>query len=250
MDSSLVKPKLAVWQIYFNQHSAEALDKGFIPYSNKGKCTEYFENEVIIDIWKNNKELWKDADYVGVLSWRFREKTNITSEKLESYILKSAYADVFSMSPTIYDRIPSPYSSNAPAVIKAVCRLIDQHNVLPFKIEGYDSRGKFKNFCNYFVCTPEVFNDYVESCLNKLYEWFKTCEDKELASLLNEKILHRNTLHPIHAFVMEGLFECYVEYKKCSYSVINNNNFYEAEKRFGSPFLKLNNAQHHERKLC
>jgi hypothetical protein len=242
MDNNFSKLKLAVWQIYFNQHSAEALDDGFIPYSNKGKVTEYFENEVIIDIWKNNKELWEDANYVGVLSWRFREKTNLTSQDLENHILKSEKVGVFSMSPSLYDRIPSPYSYSAHESVKAICRLIDKHEVLPFKIAGYDSKGKFKNFCNYFVCTPEIFDDYVENYLYKLYTWFKTCDDEVLVALLNSKVLHRNNPHPIHAFIMEGLFERYVEHKKWSYSVINNNSFYKIEKSMGRPLLKFNTS--------
>jgi hypothetical protein len=70
---------MKIWQIYYDNNSFSKLDKGFIPYNNTGKCTQYFENDVILDIWKNRKSEWQNEDLIGVLSWRFFEKTKLTS---------------------------------------------------------------------------------------------------------------------------------------------------------------------------
>ena len=57
--------KIQVYQIFYDKHSFENLDAGFIPYQTKSP-PHNFENDVILDIWRNRD--WINAKYVGVLS--------------------------------------------------------------------------------------------------------------------------------------------------------------------------------------
>jgi hypothetical protein len=226
---------LAIWQIYFDDESLNELDKGFIPYSNENKATEFFENDVIIDVWRNHKHIWEKADYVGVLSWRFREKTNITSLD----VVKRANeidTDVISMSPTTLNNVKSSLN----LIFNEMCKIIDKYDILPMRMtkQDCDSRGELRNYCNFFICKPNVFDDYVKNYLYPLREFLNDCKDEDLAWILREKrTMHRGKPHLIHTFFLESLFERYVEHKKCSYKVIENNGFYKLDKQGFRAFL-------------
>jgi hypothetical protein len=101
-----------------------------------------------------------------------------------------------------------------------VCKIIDRLDILPFKMIVKDTNVRFKSFCNYWICNPEIFDDYVESYLSKLITWFEECDDAELVAELNKSIKYRDKDYTVHSFVLELLFERYVEYKKHSWEYI------------------------------
>lgn len=205
---------LAVWQIYYDAISKLNLDKDFIAYDNTNKVTLFFESEVIIDIHNTQKEIWNKSDYVGVFSWRFKEKTNITYPMIVNRIYNSKNkVDVYNFTPSIYDEFHSAYSICGFKPVLAICTIIDKYELFPFKTYGHDSLDRFRNFCHYFICKPEIFDDFVANYLIKLFVWLQTCNDPYLLMELRTMVNHRGQLYPIHPFLMEGLFECYVIYK-------------------------------------
>jgi hypothetical protein len=217
--------RFKIWQIFYDKNSERYLDPGFIPYDNSKNNTIYYENSVIIDICKNYKYSWLYSDYVGVLSWRFREKTGLDFEYIKKTISNSDdRKDVYSMSPPMFNNSKSQYSVGGFHDLYDLCKLIDNHNLFPFKLAGYDSEfcKDMKCFCNYFICKPEIFNDYVENYLYKFYEFMQTCEDPEIVNILKTITRHRNKDFNVHPFLMEGLFECYVSYKGYSYEYIQD----------------------------
>src|SRR3972149_7666869 len=97
---------ISIWQIYFSEQTKKSLDSGFIPYNNTNKCTQFFENEVIIDIYKNRKDIWLNSEYVGILSWIFKQKTSLNSSDIFSKIYKDKESylakDVYLLTPKKY----------------------------------------------------------------------------------------------------------------------------------------------------
>jgi glycosyltransferase involved in cell wall biosynthesis len=213
---------LQIWQIYYDENSKNCLDPGFIPYDNTGKSTFFFENEVIIDIWRSQRKIWQKSNYVGVLSWRFKEKTNLTSEFVLNFVDEYPNKDVYSLSPVRMNQLPSHYSETGFNKVIDLCEIVDRHNVFPFKLAGYSPKyGKdFRCYCNFFICRPEIFDDYVENYLLKLYNWMRTCNDENLLDMLSRLIPHRNQLYTFHTFLMEGLFERYVAHKEYTFEYI------------------------------
>lgn len=218
---------LAIFQTYFNTESKAALDPGFIPYDNTGKVTAFFENDVIKDVYENKKELWENAEYVGVLSWRFKEKTELTSEDVRTQIWKKPKRDVYSLNPAIYDHYKNPYHETGFKNVVAICKIMDKKGIFPFKLFNYDP-GKHKTFCNFFLAKPEIFTDYMENYFMRMYNFLNTCKDKDFLKERNTLINYRGALYPVHPMIMEGLFECYANYK--NYSVVRIEKEKEEEK--------------------
>lgn len=218
----MINFKFAVWQSYYNNESFKHLDKGFTPYNNT-KCTIFYENDIIVDIHDNMVGQWKNADYVGLLSWRFEEKTDINSDKVYSHISNSANKpDVYILNPKVYKKYGHLYNDKGFGNINAICKIVDKKKIFPFKLAGCDV-GDYNTFCNFFICTPEVFQDYVNNYLKVFMNWLLTCNDPEFLYQIKLLISHRHTLYTAHTFMLEGLFSCYANYKKLSFDLIDSD---------------------------
>ncbi len=223
--NSAIPVKLSIWQIYYDGKGADKLNAGFIPYSNENKLTIFYENEVLSLICREYKSDFQDSDYTGVVSWRFLEKTNVSFKDICNHINRQVVKkDVYSLTPNVFNHLHSPYSEFGFGNVYEICKVIDKYNLFPFKLTDHDSvnKNKFKCFCNFFICTPEIFEDYVNNYLNKLINFINTCSAPEFLIQINRMIKHRGVFHPVHPFLLEGLFECYVHYKQYSYDYIFN----------------------------
>lgn len=193
---------LKVWQIFYDDKSGGQLDPAFIPYDNTWKLSEFFENTVILDVWKNKKKEWRGADYVGVLSWRLFEKTRLTSEKIESRL---GNKEIYLLTPPEFIG-----SQNYLAIkqVAAVARLMDDANLFPFKLSECANQ-KSQSACNYFLATPGIFDEYCYDYLSKAVEWLKA---NNRHPQISNSCLWRGRQYPIHTFVLESLFQCYYQY--------------------------------------
>jgi len=205
-----------IYQIYYDKNSFEKLDKGFIPYDNTGKCTRYFENDVILDIWKNKREEWINEDFVGVLSWRFFEKTKITSLQLKTAI--NTENSIYLLTPNIYLSYDASFSRLGYEQNRIICAEMDKVNLLNFKTTDFDKNCKC--FCNFFILNPRIFNEYVSTCLIKVKTYLETTNNPKVINALKIPIRHRGMILNSAVFLMEGLFHYWLFNHKYSYKYI------------------------------
>ena len=125
-----------IYQIYYDNKSGANLDKGFTSYFNEGE-TKTFENGVMLDVWINKRNEWIDKDYVGVLSWRFFEKTHIKSDEL--------FKEVALSNESVYAIIPKggieknahAYSREQYKPVMDLCKLVDKAKIFKFNLRHY-----------------------------------------------------------------------------------------------------------------
>ena len=69
---------MKIYQLYYADSCLPQLQEGFVPRKNNNPDPNslYRENLDIIDIYYN--EDWRKEDYIGLVSWRFFEKTGLT----------------------------------------------------------------------------------------------------------------------------------------------------------------------------
>lgn len=215
--------KAKIYQIFYDEISKNGLDKGFTPYNNSENLKDIFENEVIIDVFKNKKIEWSDTSHVGILSWRLKEKTGITSEYLYK---KIGSKPVYLLTPKSCFRRKSPVSESGFKTSIALAKLFDKHKVFPFKVYNYDN-GKCINCCNYWLASPEVFSDYVKNFLLKAVEFCRT--NRQAVEISSTLVRYRGQLYPSIVFFLEALFQIYVHYRKIDYEYILNDNAQECD---------------------
>lgn len=202
-ETKLIKGN-SVYQVYFDERSKESLDNGFMPYKNG--VTHNYENDVILDIWRRRD--WINADYVGVVSWRFYEKTGLSSADLKPK------SDIMVIFPQNYEKYEHPFSRKGYISVDKMVQLADKHKLFQFKLK----RAKIKQqvWCNYWIARPEVFDEYCTNYLSKAVEFFKDKPEYELMEM------HRGKLTPAMTFFLEGLFSVFLSKSKYTYEVKRN----------------------------
>jgi hypothetical protein len=213
-----------ILQIYYDDNSKKHLDRGFIPYDNSQKLTDLYENQVIIELYYNITNSNKKYNYVGVLSWRFFEKTRLRSEEVYRFIDKCD-KDVILLTPKNLMNYSHPFSKNGFLSSQDICKLIDEENIFSVKLDGFNDK-KCVSFCNYVLYKQEIFIEYVEKYLLKVYNLLNKDKFKKI---LNAKIEHRNSLYPVLPFFFESLPQFFIinENKSFDYIFKESNKEYE-----------------------
>ena len=200
-----------IYQIFYDKHSRDNLDAGFIPYDNTGS-THNFENDVILDLWLSKRKEWIDKRYVGVLSWRFQEKAMMTSQETYKRILHSK-ADVINLSPKMYVGLKHPYVREGYRMVTDICKMADEYRLFPFDLYQYPVNEVI--FCNYWLATPQAFELYCQKYLSRCIMFFRDNKNEEIARMYQVTENHREGKPYIaFTFFLEGLFSVFIKEEK------------------------------------
>lgn len=202
MPAERISNGLHIYQVYYNEQTKAALDGGFIPY--RGGNFHNFENDIIIDIWR--RRTWIDAKYVGVLSWRFYEKTGM----LSSDLAPSKDATVYF--PNGFEKYDHPFSREGYSSVRRIVEAADRYKLFPFRLEKY--KAKKNVWCNYWVARPAVFDMYVRNYLLPAIEFFKLQPEYNLIEM------HRGRPTYAMAFFLEGLFSVFLDKEKIKHTFV------------------------------
>lgn len=193
-----------IYQVHYNETSEQRLDNGFIPYQNGS--THNYENDVIIDIW--NRKDWVNSKYIGVLSWRFFDKTGFVSSQIKTK------KDICIFVPLGYEKHEHPYSRKAYDSVNKIVQCADENNLFDFKLCDVDINEIV--WCNYWIAKQKVFDDYCKNYLSKAIDFFKDRPEYNLT------VMHRGRLCPAFTFFLEGLFSVFLSKRNYTYEVKRN----------------------------
>lgn len=202
MPTELMKGGAHIYQTYYDDRSGAALDGGFIPY--KTGFNHNYENDVLIEIWR--KRDWINAKYIGLLSWRFFEKTGLLSTDLK--ISK----DVTVIFPQQYEKYEHPFSRKGYKSVNEMVTLCDARKLFPFNLSDYPVDQIV--WCNFWIAKPVVFDDYIRRYLMPTIEFLKG------TYLYHATEIHRGKETFSMTFFLEGLFSIYLQEEKINYKVI------------------------------
>lgn len=153
-----------LYQIYFNEATKNKLSPVFTPYFNRN-CTRYFENDVLLDVYQNRTTEWEKADYVGVVSHKFYEKTNLLYKDVARVVLeKPDNIPVISLltygkEQKVTDRLVEMGYPKGPAILQEI---LVNHLGYPAEILKLQNLMIYRNF---WLAPPAVFADYLENFL-------------------------------------------------------------------------------------
>jgi len=202
MPSVPLKNNLQIYQVYYDAASHAAIDGGFIPF--KTGFNHNYENDIILDVWR--KRDWVNAKYVGVLSWRFYEKTGLISSKLK------LGSDVTVFLIKDYERFKHPFCRKGFNSVNKMVEYADKMQLFPFKLKEYPLKDNV--WCNYWVAKPHIFDDYCTRYLSKAIEFFKNTD----YYCITER--HRGKDCLSMTFFLEGLFSIYLQEEKIKYKLV------------------------------
>ena len=214
------KQKNITWkcyQIYFDRKSKKSLLPCFEHFDNsKDKSFYFFENNVILKIYKKLPEI--KADYIGTCSWKFREKTGMNSDEFISLIEKEkGKYDVilFPHAKFIYKDCIQRNKIYYPVIYNLI-KLFDQGNILPFKMLNTKWTS---SYCNFWIAKKEVYKHYVETTLAPAMDsFFHNKTIKKYSETYN--YIHNGKKYPVAPFILELLMGFYVNHFKKAHIII------------------------------
>jgi hypothetical protein len=91
---------IKIFQIYFKPELIAHCDPHFVPLDNTANPRPDLREW---DVWNREHEarMASDLDYWGYVSWKFKEKTNLTGEEVISFILSNPGQDAYLLNPCI-----------------------------------------------------------------------------------------------------------------------------------------------------
>jgi hypothetical protein len=213
-----VAGEIALYQIYYKEFQKEKLYPFATPYFND-KLTPFFENSVISKLVKETT-----AEKIGVCSWRLREKqrNNIPPARVLSEEVLNTDYDILSLTKNSSKHMMLEAAEVwHPGFIEILHRIghaIGQ--VIPKKIS-------FPIYQNHFVAKTSIYRQYVEEFLDPAMqamtedvELMGLCwQDSRYSKLKDEPLSdHAKKLlgvnyYPMHPFLCERFFSCWIENK-------------------------------------
>ena len=202
---------IKIFQIYYDPKQYPLLDKAFIPYDNTANLNPIWREYYIFRTAFFNNE-YKQADYVGYLSWKFNDKTKVAGEKFIEFIKQNPDYDVYYINPFL--RVSLPYNNIwkeakycHPTLLPFIRRMCAKMGISP----GYDKLAMpFEKFCysNFWVGSQKFWEHYI-AFMEPFYHYLTT-----QLSPSDEKILYKpsdkTTDAVLAPFIMERLFTTFL----------------------------------------
>lgn len=159
----LFKMNLKIYQSFFSQEQMALLERSFIPYNNlKNTNPELSEYPLILDLYSKNKNY---DGYWGMMSWRFREKTNTSGEEFIKMIRRSMTHDVYHFNPFYEEntKYPNPFVQGEvhhPGMVNYTNRLLE---LMGYKIDIRNEIFDKEHFvyCSYYVGNQRFWEQWM-----------------------------------------------------------------------------------------
>ena len=166
-------------QIWYKPLHLGYLDEGFVPYKNS-LVTSYFENRIIRELYYQQD--YKDAEYYGVFSWKFKEKHLKTSASIKR-AMENHKSDVYSFFGNKQFKGSSKantfYDTHHPYLLEIGSKLI--------KTLFNEDISKIKAdriYYNHWIAKSSIFENYCKEMLLPVMDLMEN--DKDIKALCDK----------------------------------------------------------------
>jgi hypothetical protein len=233
--------QINIYQNYFLKNQINRLDKSFIPYFNTSSDPMLYEFGPISDLYESNK--FKDADYIGLVSYKFNRKTRISGDDFKNFILQNPGYDVYFINPhpqlayfyfNMWEQGEYWHSGLKEIASEVLNKLNLIKNVEQVPRQDHNSLC----YSNFWVGNSKFWGKFGE-IISKLKQLIYA--DKKLNQKLFEMTFHHNEYtSPFFPFFFERLFSTFIllnkdiKYLAYPYSKdeIINSCFFDDEKEY------------------
>lgn len=208
-------PNLDLYSIKYKEEQ----DTEYTPYLNINLETPWrFEYQTMLEIIPK-----VEKEYVGVLSWKFLQKTGLPKNLLYNIlrpVLKNKEVDVVNLSPQVwrngfeYMKFSEDQHPGLENILKMICSQLGVN---------YKSNPSTIIYSNFFIMKTELYKEYVETWIKpSLYYmenviWDEVNKDANYLGGLSKEQLKENTnldFYNYITFVLERLILQFIDYKQ------------------------------------
>lgn len=215
---------IQVYQIYFKDEHIDKLEPGFIPYDNKGREFPFnFEYAVFFDLYK--KIDWEKVHLLGTTSWKFNQKTGLTSDDFLKAIADNPGYDVYFVNPfpefVVYKSVWEHGEEYHPNLKKITYALFSQCGINPNYLDCL-TPPNLTAYCNYWVANKKFWDEYIKF-LQPIWHLLQLEDPSKMAAL--SPIADRFINAPYAPFIFERLFSTFLSLKSFKAFQISGNSF-------------------------
>ena len=209
-----------IFQIYFKPELEQYCDPLFVPLDNTANPRPELREW---DVWdrEHEKRLGENLDLWGYVSWKFKEKTNLTGQQVLSHIVANPGYDVYLFNPCIVNEAVFPNSWwQGDMWHKGISDIANKfYSKLGY--EDVDVRSILIDrnkavFANYVVGNTKFWTKFMEFSRKLFTEADKDPEFKELVFGAGHSNYAHDASLPMFTFLIERLIPTFIELEELS----------------------------------
>ena len=197
---------MKIYQIYYNEITKQEILPKFIPYDNTlpNKPNE-FEYGVMRNLY--TKHDFKES--LGIFSWKFNQKTNLTDDQVYEFIEANPGYDIYTFNPFVnmnnFKNVWLQGEFYHRGMLKFVTDIFQKSKVDMALINPQNFHSpKITCYCNYWVANKK-FWDIFMSYTEQIYKYCYKADQKTQDLLFNIKA-DRVIDSAMFSFIFERLF--------------------------------------------
>lgn len=223
--NNVSKPRVEIYQIYYDPCQRDQLSKFVIPYFNpvSTKSKVWHEVEVFVREYQLMPPVSNDH-YVGYLSWKFENKTGLHISDFNDFIQENLGYDVYFINPffelaDMYSNVWDQGEFYHPG-IKDLAKKLFNIAGLNVCIDDLVNDSSTLLYCNYFVGNKRFWDSYMKLVV-KIYQFIES-GDEAVNLYLDDSGYHTGA--GFVPFIIERLFSTWIKTSGVRYLSYNYSN--------------------------
>lgn len=202
--------KIKIYQLYFDDKLREFLENEFIPhYTGNYPNPELREFRVMYSYFISGQ--YKEADYVGFMSWKFHQKTGIRGEDFINFFNKNPGFDVYFINPfwdqLLWKNVWVQGDFCHPGILYFTQNIFDK---LGYQIDLTKIQNTSENLCfsNFWIGSSSFWEAYMKFAA-PIYEYLTvkaSAEEKKFLELPADREIKCGLV----PFIMERVFSTFI----------------------------------------
>ena len=205
-----------IYQSFFTPEQFIQLDRSFIPFNNlKNKNPELREFPLMKALYDKNKNF---NGYWGLVSWKWKEKTNLDGCKFIEWVEDNPGYDVYHINPYFaLTEIDNPFVDNSHEGMVEFTDLLLRNLGYKFSIRDAVFPLNIISSCSFYVANKKFWNHwigFVETCIEivKRDEYMNKYMFNDVTIHLGERVIN-------YSFIIERLFGLFLFLRNSNFKV-------------------------------
>ena len=202
-----------IHQIYYRPTQLSYLEPEFQPYYNPLNTSErqLFEYSV----FRKEYDLGKIQGLTGYVSWKFRQKTNLTGSEVIKFIHDNPGFDVYTFNPffELSELFPNVWwqgEAHHPGIISLAQKIYEEIGV-SVNLSDLRSTDRSLLYCNYWVGSRSFWDRYMQH-MKEIVHVIHSGDKEKFPNLYADSGYHDGSTYI--PFILERVFSTFIEMNK------------------------------------
>ncbi len=208
---------IKIRQSYHKKEQVYLLDNSFIPMDNTtNRNPELREYRFFLDHY--NEGLHKEADYTGIVSWKFNQKTKTEGRVFIDFIKNNPGYHVYFINPYphevyLFKNVWLQGEACHPGLIEFVQSIMTRLNY-DINLRGIETSHDTALYCNFWVGNAYFWDEYMKFTQPIFRHLLTNLSDEEKRFINQPADKARDSTATYLSFIMERLFSTLLVYNK------------------------------------